>query len=275
MEQVEETFYFINDQKIPTEQNALFDELEGKNIYEVIRVQQGVPLFLEDHLERFRASAAATGLHLNDSDTVLTKRIYHLVSLNHVINKNIKIILNAEKGLLIFFTTSIYPPQDYYLNGMHTTLLKLERTDPNVKTLRKDYQQVVLAERKKQLAHEVLLVDQTDHVTEGSRSNLFIVKNNQLYTSPAKNVLLGIVRKKTLELCTNLNFTVREETIAVSELPEIDGAFITGTGNNILPIKSIEKVPLHSTTNPIIKTLMTEYAHLVETYIIEHQVAHL
>ena len=275
MEQVEETFYFIDDQKIPTKHNAIFDELEGKNIYEVIRVQQGIPLFLEDHLERFRASAAATGLHLNDSDTVLTKRIYHLVSLNHVINKNIKIILNAEKGLLIFFTKSIYPPQDYYHNGMHATLLKLERTDPNVKTLRKDYQQVVLAERKKQLAHEVLLVDQTDHVTEGSRSNLFIVKNNQLYTSPAKNVLLGIVRKKTLELCTNLNFTVREETIAVSELPEIDGAFITGTGNNILPIKSIEKVPLHSTTNPIIKTLMTEYAHLVETYIIEHQVAHL
>lgn len=102
MEQVEENFYFINDQKIPTEQNALFDELEGKNIYEVIRVQQGIPLFLEDHLERFRASAVATGLQLNDSDTVLTKRIYHLVSLNHVVNKNIKLILNATKGLLIF-----------------------------------------------------------------------------------------------------------------------------------------------------------------------------
>lgn len=79
---------------------------------------------------------------------------------------------------------------------MHTTLLKLERTDPNVKVLRTDYQKAVLAERKKQRAHEVLLVDQTDHVTEGSRSNLFIVKNNILYTSPAKNVLLGIVRKK-------------------------------------------------------------------------------
>ncbi|SDQ22470.1 aminotransferase class IV [Carnobacterium viridans] len=275
MEQVEENFYFINDQKIPTEQNALFDELEGKNIYEVIRVQQGIPLFLEDHLERFRASAVATGLQLNDSDTVLTKRIYHLVSLNHVVNKNIKLILNATKGLLIFFTTSIYPPQDYYLNGMHTTLLKLERTDPNVKVLRTDYQKAVLAERKKQRAHEVLLVDQTDHVTEGSRSNLFIVKNNILYTSPAKNVLLGIVRKKTLELCTNLNFTVREETIAVSKLPEIDGAFITGTGNNILPINSIGELPLHSTTNSIIKTLMTEYAHLVETYIIEHQPTHL
>jgi len=275
MEQVEETFYFIDDQKIPTEQNAIFDELEEKNIYEVIRVQKGIPLFLEDHLERFRASAAATGLLLNDSDIVLTKRIYHLISLNHVVNKNIKLILNAKKGLLVFFTTSIYPPQDYYLNGMHTTLLKLERTDPNVKILRKDYQQAVLAERKKQQAHEVLLVDQTDHVTEGSRSNLFIVKNNKLYTSPAKNVLLGIVRKKTLELCIKLNFDVREETIAVSKLPEIDGAFITGTGNNILPIKSIGEVPLQSTTNPIIKTLMTEYATLVETYIIEHQPAHL
>ncbi|MGB7461214.1 MAG: branched-chain amino acid aminotransferase, partial [Carnobacterium jeotgali] len=62
MEQVEETFYFINDQKEATENRTIFNQLDGKMIYEVIRVQQGVALFLEDHLERFKASAAATNL---------------------------------------------------------------------------------------------------------------------------------------------------------------------------------------------------------------------
>lgn len=271
MEQVEESFYFINDQKTPVENTTIFNQLEGKTIYEVIRVQQGIALFLEDHLERFKASAAATDLFLKDSDATITQRIYQLISMNQVTHKNIKLILNASKGLLIFFTKTVYPPQAYYLNGMHTTLFKMERTDPTIKTLRNDYQKAVLAEREKQQAYEVLLVDQTDHVTEGSRSNLFIVKNNKLYTSPAKNVLLGIVRKKTLALCAMLGFEVVEENISVSNLAEIDGAFITGTGNNILPIQSIGDLTLHSTSDPIIKALMSEYTNLVETYIKEQQ----
>ena len=271
MEQVEEIFYFINDQKTPVEDTTVFNHLEGKTIYEVIRVQQGIALFLADHLERFKASAAATGLSLKDSDTVITQRIYQLISGNQVTHKNIKLILNASKGLLLFFTKTVYPPQAYYLNGMHTTLFKMERIDPTIKTLRNDYQKAVLAEREKQQAYEVLLVDQTNHVTEGSRSNLFIVKDSKLYTSPAKNVLLGIVRKKTLALCETLGFEVVEENISVSKLTEIDGAFITGTGNNILPIQSIGDLQLNSTTNPIIKALMCEYTNLVEAYIQEQQ----
>ncbi|WP_035051410.1 aminotransferase class IV [Carnobacterium pleistocenium] len=272
MEQVEEIFYFINDQKTPVEDTTVFNHLEGKTIYEVIRVQQGIALFLADHLERFKASAAATGLSLKDSDTVITQRIYQLISENQVTHKNIKLILNTSKGLLIFFTKTVYPPQAYYLNGMHTTLFKMERIDPTIKTLRNDYQKAVLAEREKQQAYEVLLVDQTNHVTEGSRSNLFIVKDSKLYTSPAKNVLLGIVRKKTLALCETLGFEVVEENISVSKLTEIDGAFITGTGNNILPIQSIGDLQLNSTTNPIIKALMREYTNLVEAYIQEQQI---
>lgn len=272
MEQVEEIFYFINDQKTPVEDTTVFNHLEGKTIYEVIRVQQGIALFLADHLERFKASAAATGLSLKDSDTVITQRIYQLISGNQVTHKNIKLILNASKGLLLFFTKTVYPPQAYYLNGMHTTLFKMERIDPTIKTLRNDYQKAVLAEREKQQAYEVLLVDQTNHVTEGSRSNLFIVKDSKLYTSPAKNVLLGIVRKKTLALCETLGFEVVEENISVSKLTEIDGAFITGTGNNILPIQSIGDLQLNSTTNPIIKALMREYTNLVEAYIQEQQI---
>jgi len=257
MEQVEQAFYFINNDLKSTADARVFSQLDGKNIYEVIRVQQSIPLFLEDHLDRFKKSAAATGLNLTDFDKVS--------------NQNIKMILNQSAGLLIFFTRSIYPPQDYYINGMHTTLLKLERPDPNIKILRKEYQQVVLDEREKQHAYEVLLVDQQDHVTEGSRSNLFIVHNKKIYTSPANNVLLGIIRKKTLLLCNILGIDVVEETIPVKKLNEIDGAFITGTGNNILPIRSIGDRVLNSTKDPVIQALMIEYDQLVETYIKEHK----
>ena len=114
----------------------------------------------------------------------------------------------------------------------------------------------------------MLLVDQEDNLTEGSRSNLFIVKGDKLYTSPAKNVLLGIVRSKVVDICRQQQIDIIEQKIPVSELNTIDGAFISGTGNDILPIASINNIALESIKNPIILTIMREYYRLVNQYIV-------
>lgn len=267
MEYVEQSIYYLNNQEQSTENLTPFEQLRGKNVYEVIRVREGVPLFLEDHLHRFRASASSIGIPLVESDEVLTARLYQLVLKNEVSNQNIKLILNKKVGLLSFFTKSPYPPESYYQTGMKTTLLKLERQDPNIKIQREEYQKTVLAEREKTGAYEVLLVDQHDHVTEGSRSNLFIVKDGKLHTSPAKTVLLGIVRSKVVSICQEQGIEIVEQPIPVSELSSIEGAFISGTGNDVLPIASIDNVVLGSTKNPIIQTIMTEYRQLTNRYI--------
>ncbi|MBM6614735.1 aminotransferase class IV [Desemzia sp. RIT804] len=267
MEYVEQSIYYHNDQEQSTENLTPFEQLSAKNVYEVIRVKEGIPLFLEDHLHRFRASALSVGIPLVDSDQELTARLYQLVIKNEVFNQNIKLILNKEVGLLSFFTKSPYPPESYYQTGMKTTLLKLERQDPNIKIQREEYQRTVLAEREKTGAYEVLLVDQNDNVTEGSRSNLFIVKGGKLHTSPANSVLLGIVRSKVVSICQEKELEIIEQNIPVAELNSIEGAFISGTGNDILPIASIDDTVLNSTNNPIIQTIMEEYKRLTENYI--------
>lgn len=271
MEYVEQSIYYLDDQEQSTENLNPFEQLSGKNVYEVIRVREGVPLFLEDHLHRFRASSLSVGIPLVDSDEVLTARLYQLVIKNEVSNQNIKLILNKEVGLLSFFTKSPYPPESYYQTGMKTTLLKLERQDPNIKIQREEYQKTVLAEREKTGAYEVLLVDQHNNVTEGSRSNLFIVKDGKLHTSPAKTVLLGIVRSKVVSICQEQGIEIIEHNIPVAELTSIEGAFISGTGNDVLPIASIDNVILDSTDNPIIQTIMAEYKRLTENYIAHHK----
>lgn len=270
MEYVEQSIYYHNDQEQPAENLQPFTQLSGKNVYEVIRVREGIPLFLEDHLRRFRASALSVGIPLSDSDDVLTDRLYQLVSKNGVFDQNIKLIWNKEIGLLAFFTKSPYPPASYYQTGMKTTLLKLEREDPNIKIQREEYQKTVLAEREKTGAYEVLLVDQNDYVTEGSRSNLFIVKDDKLYTSPAKTVLLGIVRSKVVGICQEKGIEIIEQNIAVSDLPTIDGAFISGTGNDVLPIASIDDITLNSAHDLVIAQIMDEYSQLTKAYIAEH-----
>ncbi|MCI3029286.1 aminotransferase class IV [Desemzia sp. C1] len=267
MEQIERSSYFHNSDEVATGNTQVFQELNGKSVYEVIRVQEGIALFLEDHLERLRKSASFIHLQLTDSDEILTERIYRLIASNKVVDQNIKIICNQAVGMLLFFTKTVYPPSEFYETGMHTTLLKLERPDPNLKIQRDEYQKTVLRERQKKGAYEVLLVDQEDYVTEGSRSNLFIVKDGKLFTSPAKNVLLGIVRKKVFEICRKKEIQICEETISVVQLESIDAAFITGTGNNVLPIRSIEDWLVKSAEQPLVKTIMHEYDRMVSVYI--------
>ncbi|MFL2100390.1 aminotransferase class IV [Desemzia sp. FAM 23991] len=271
MEYIEQSLYYLNNQEQSTEDLSPFEQLSGKNVYEVIRVREGIPLFLEDHLHRFRRSALSVGIPLAESDDVLTERLYQLVAKNEVSNQNIKLILNKDVGLLSFFTKSPYPPESYYRTGMKTTLLKLERQDPNIKIQREEYQKTVLAEREKTGAYEVLLVDQHDNVTEGSRSNLFIVKDGKLHTSPAKTVLLGIVRSKVVSICQEQGIEIVEQPIPAAELSVIEGAFISGTGNDVLPIASIDDIVLDPAKNPIIQTIMTEYKQLTESYILHHK----
>lgn len=267
MEHVEKKIYYHNDKEVSTDNLHPFEQLTGKNVYEVIRVREGIPLFLEDHLRRFRAFALSVGVPLTDSDDILINRLYQLIDKNGVFDQNIKLIWNKDIGLLAFFTKSPYPPASYYQTGIKTTLLNLEREDPNIKIQREEYQKTVLAEREKTGSYEVLLVDQEDNVTEGSRSNLFIVKGDKLYTSPAKNVLSGIVRSKVVAICQQQQIDIIEQNIPVTELNTIDGAFISGTGNDVLPIASIDSITLESMEKPVISSIMREYDRLVKQYI--------
>lgn len=267
MEYVEQNFYYHNDKIQSTDNLHPFEKLTGKNVYEVIRVREGIPLFLEDHLRRFRAFAGSVGLPLTDSDDILINRLYQLIDKNGAFDQNIKLIWNKDMGLLAFFTKSPYPPARYYQTGIKTTLLNLEREDPNIKIQREAYQKTVLAEREKTGSYEVLLVDHEGNVTEGSRSNLFIVKGDKLYTPPAKNVLLGIVRSKVVAICQQQQIDIIEQNIPVTELNSIDGAFISGTGNDVLPIASIDSIKLASVKSPIISSIMHEYDRLVKEYI--------
>ena len=53
----------------------------------------------------------------------------------------------------------------------------------------------------------------------------------------------------------------------MTELNTIDGAFISGTGNDVLPIASIDSITLESIKEPVISSIMREYDRLVKQYI--------
>lgn len=245
--------------------------LKGHSIYEVIRIIDGIPLYLEEHIERLRKSAKLINQNINRSDKELIEDIYKLVDRNKEYNLNVKILCGNfqenNEDVYLYFMKSFYPPKDIYKKGINTILYKSERKNPHAKTLNKELRQGVNEKMKEKNAFEALLVNYNNQITEGSRSNVFFARDNILYTPPGSKVLLGVTRTKILELCKLNNIQVVERNISTLDLEGYDGGVITGTSVNVLPIRSIEDIILDSPDIDIIQRLINIYEEDISRYI--------
>jgi len=92
---------------------------------------------------------------------------------------------------------------------------------------------------------EGIALNMAGYVSEGSGENIFIVKDEVLYTPPlAASILAGITRASVIELACDLGYEVREQMIAREMLYLADEAFFTGTAAEITPIRSIDSIPV-------------------------------
>ena len=107
---------------------------------------------------------------------------------------------------------------------------------------------------------EAILLDHNHNVTEGTISNIFIIKNNQLKT-PITNefVLSGIIRQAILDLCLENNIPFKEDLITERELYEADELFLTNSAIEILPVRNINQ---HKLKNSGMRP-MTKHIHML------------
>jgi len=87
---------------------------------------------------------------------------------------------------------------------------------------------------------EAVMLDTEGYVAEGSGENLFIVRKEQIKTTPLTSVLEGITRNTVMRLATDLGFEVREERFTRDELYTGQEAFFTGTAAEITPIREVD-----------------------------------
>ena len=88
---------------------------------------------------------------------------------------------------------------------------------------------------------EAILLDDHDHVCEGSGENIFVVWEGRIITPPpAASILDGITRKSALQIARDLGVEVIERDIARAELYLADEVFMTGTAAELVPVREID-----------------------------------
>lgn len=192
-----------------------------------------------------------------------------LIVLNRLVSGNIKLVYHIHEDISSFYAFFIphhYPTLAMYKAGVDTDLLMAARPDPNTKMIRQTLSNASLQLCQSHQLYEVLLVNDENIITEGSRSNVFFIKDDAIYTAPEAIILKGITRQKILELCKMLQYKVFESAVPTNELSQFEAAFLTGTSPQVLPIRRIGSFG-YNPHHPITVSLLKAYQELVQEYV--------
>jgi branched-chain amino acid aminotransferase len=112
---------------------------------------------------------------------------------------------------------------------------------------------------------EGIALDINGQLSEGSGQNLFLVRDEVLYTSPlSAAVLPGITRSSIMQIALDLGFKVVEESLPRELLYIVDEAFFVGTAAEVTPIRSVDKITVgHGKRGPVTEALQKAFFAIV------------
>ncbi len=269
--EIEKDIYIFNGQSLPVSEFDAEAAIHYPAVYEVLKVTDGVPLFWDAHIDRLEKSLILAGVSAEIDKDQLYQQALRLAKENNTTHHNMKIIMNAfdtkpNGDKYLFFITTSYPSPQQLKEGVKVITFDAERHNPNAKIITTDFRTSILEALQQAQGYEALLVNAAGEVTEGSRSNFFVIKDNVFITPPSHQILEGITRQIVINLLERLGYALKVMPLSLGFLMEAESLFLTGTSPGILPIQQANNKSFDVTLKPL-KDLQDLYRHVEETYI--------
>ena len=107
------------------------------------------------------------------------------------------------------------------------------------------------------------MLDLDGFVSETNSTNIFMIKDNIVYTPFTKSCLPGITRKIVIDICLSNNIQIIEKDISVTEMYNADEVFSTGTMGELSRISEIDKRKIENKGN-LLENLQDLFKKLTE-----------
>lgn len=250
-------YVFINDRFVRQEEAALpvsdLSIQRGYGLFDYLKVVEGVPLYLEEHLDRLYFSAGQMHLPVLPGREELKDILRELMERNRLPHSGIRLTLTgglspdgysiAVPNLVVSQSPLSLPGEEALRKGIRLITFDHQRQLPHVKTT--DYIMAIWLQPKvKEQGADDVLYCPGGMVGECPRANLFAVIDGVLVT-PSNNILKGIIRNQVLHLSKNL-LPAEERPLTLEELARAEEVFITSTTKQILPVRQIDDTTLFS-----------------------------
>ena len=248
---------FLNDRFIPLAEAGLpvtdLGVQRGYGIFDFLRITQNVPLFCDDHLDRFFYSAKEMRLPVQQTKEGLKEIIRQLIIKNNLPDSGIRIMLsggNSPDGYqimqpnLVVVQQFISPPSEKIdEQGIRLVTYAHQRQMPYVKTT--DYLMAIwLQPWIKEKEADDVLYHQNEIVSECPRSNFFIVTQSNTLVTPGRNILKGITRKQILEVAAMHGIAIEERAISIEDIRAAKEAFISSSTKRLIRVSRVDDIDL-------------------------------
>ena len=255
---------FSRDKFIPSEEVSLnvrgnyLSVTRGYQVFTFFKTaNNGVPVFLDDHIDRIVGNAQSMQMNLSFTKDDIKSLVFQTLEKNDFSRTecNVMIIMAGKapddiSGLVssqevdLFIVTSPIKryPKESYQNGISLGLYEFERIDAEVKT---PYTYYGGMKAHRALVHEgsfdEVLYTSNKEVLEGTTFSFFIVKNESVITTKLDGRILGsVTRKNLLRLMEAHNVNHYESKILIEDLQSASEAFIASANRDLIPVVSID-----------------------------------
>lgn len=251
----------------------------GDLCYDTVHVKNGRFFRLKDHLDRWDQAVAARRyqsldynrgqiadiLHGCVARAKLTDAMVYLVATRGTATGPMKDLRNYKNRFMAwampFFAVVAPEEVDSGCDIVIADTIRIppEAVDPTVKNFaRLDFVRASFEAYDRGARYAVLL-DRDDNVTEGRGWNIFVLKDGVLM-SPDSGVLEGMTRRTIMELSQTLNIESRLTKVPAKALAGADEVFLTSTAGGIMPVRSVDKMPVgDGAPGPVTTRLKTMY----------------
>lgn len=252
--------------------------LRGYGLFDYFKVIRGVPVFVEDHLDRLFKSCKGLHLDIPFSRHEVLEMIHGIIRAHPIDTFAIRIVVTGGIGA---DSSTAGTPQVYCIGepiilpsmeakhiGTRLTMMEYTRYLWQYKSI--NY--ISLMANKPLLAAanaDDFLYTHHGYVSESTRSNVFFVKDDKTIVTSDEYILEGVTRLRLLDRIKNLGLNCEVRPVKIEELASFKEAFITGSSKNIMPIRSIDDHNFE-VIGPVTQQLLEDFDDLSNAYIAKY-----
>ncbi|HXR47351.1 MAG TPA: aminotransferase class IV [Candidatus Limnocylindrales bacterium] len=248
----------------------------GDGLFETVRVVNGRPFRLAQHLERMTRGADFLKIKLPIAPKELQEFAEQLIEQNQLSEAILRVTLTrgpGERGYTpetdgkptIVMTLHAAPHSKTPVQwSLITSSFRVLAADPlsSFKTLNKLTHVMARVEAAGKGADEALLINSNGEVAETASGNVFWVYHDKICTTPTgRGVLPGITRAVVLEICQALGLLTNKRVVKPGALKNSEGIFITQSAFGIVPVATFDGEPVAS--SPLVDQVFNAYRELL------------
>jgi branched-chain amino acid aminotransferase len=252
--------------------------LLGDGLFETMRVVNGRPFRMAQHLERLTRGLDFVKIKLPFTPKELQKFAAELIERNQLPDSILRLMITrgpAPRGYstknsgppTVLMTLSPLPaatPDEPLQWSLVTSPFRVPASDAlaSFKTTSKMLNILARAEAEERGADEALLLNTNGEAAEAAGGNLFWVYQERICTVPTgRGVLPGITRAVVLEICQLLGFETNKRVVKPEMLRNAEGIFITTSAFGIVPVVSFDGEPV--APSPLVDQIASAYHEML------------